>query len=55
MIFFQVEDSIYGEHFPLAVRLHLAAWIEEKFSPSLPFNIDDPNHQVKQLGSSYAS
>ena len=50
LIFFQVEDSIYGEHFPLAVRLHLAAWIEEKFSPSLPFNIDDPTHQKMAVG-----
>ncbi len=23
--------------FPLEVRLHLSAWIEEKFSPSVPF------------------
>ena len=45
----QVEDVIYGENFPLAVRLHLAAWIEEKFSPLLPFNPDEPNHQVELL------
>jgi hypothetical protein len=49
---FQVEDVIYGDNFPLAVRLHLAAWIEEKFSPLLPFNPEDPNHQVSLTISS---
>jgi hypothetical protein len=40
----QVEDT-YREHFSLEVRLQLALWIEEKFSPTTPFNVEDPAHQ----------
>ncbi len=39
----RVED-VYRAHFPLEVRLHLAAWIEEKFSPVTPFVQEDPDH-----------
>ncbi|XP_059094074.1 signal transducer and activator of transcription 5B-like isoform X2 [Tigriopus californicus] len=35
----------YQEHFPLEVRLNLASWIEEKFAPSIPFNVEDKAHQ----------
>ena len=37
----QVEE-IYRDNFPLEVRLHLASWIEENFSPKVPFNANDP-------------
>ena len=40
----QVEE-IYRDNFPLEVRLHLASWIEENFSPKVPFNASDPAHQ----------
>ena len=40
----QVEE-IYKDNFPLEVRLHLASWIEENFSPKVPFNANDPTHQ----------
>ena len=40
----QVEE-IYRDSFPLEVRLHLASWIEENFSPKVPFNANDPAHQ----------
>lgn len=40
----RVED-VYRDHFPMEVRLHLASWIEEKFSPALPFNVEDPAQQ----------
>lgn len=41
----QVED-IYRKNFPLEVRLHLAAWIEDKCSPTtMPALMpDDPEH-----------
>ncbi len=45
----QVEDT-YREHFSLEVRLQLASWIEEKFSPSVPFNMEDPQHQQRAIG-----
>lgn len=35
----------YRDNFPIEVRLHLAAWIEENFSPQTPFVMEDPNHQ----------
>ena len=38
-------EATYSEHFPLEVRLQLASWIEDKFSPTVPFNADDPAHQ----------
>ncbi len=41
----QVED-VYRDSFPLEVRLHLAAWIEEHCSPNTPFNPQDANHQA---------
>jgi signal transducer and activator of transcription 5B len=40
----QVEDT-YHQHFSLEVRKQLASWIEEKFSPTTPFNVDDLVHQ----------
>ena len=40
----QVKDY-YRTHFPLDVRLHMATWIEEKFSPSAPFNPEDVGDQ----------
>ena len=40
----QVEE-IYRDNFPLEVRLHLASYIEENFSPKTPFNASDPAHQ----------
>lgn len=39
----QVKESY--KDFPLEVRLHLATWIEEKFSPTQTFVMEDPNHQ----------
>ena len=35
-------EEIYRDNFPLEVRLHLASWIEENFSPKVPFNANDP-------------
>ena len=40
----KVEET-YEENFSLEVRLHLSAWIEEKFSPSVPLNMEDPEQQ----------
>ncbi len=36
----------------LQVRLHLSAWIEEKFSPSVPFSADSPG--ARQTASALA-
>jgi hypothetical protein len=44
----KVEDT-YREHFSLEVRLQLAPWIEEKFSPTTAFNVDDPAHQTMAI------
>ena len=44
----QVED-IYHENFPLEVRLHLASWIEEMFSPTIPYVQDDATHQQSAI------
>lgn len=40
----KVEET-YNQSFSFEVRLNLATWIEEKFSPSQPFNPDDPADQ----------
>lgn len=44
----QVED-LYNDNFPLEVRLHLASWIEENFSPNTAFVESDPNHQQSAI------
>ena len=38
-------QDFYKDNFPIEVRLQLASWIEEKFSPHVPFTMEDPNHQ----------
>ena len=40
----QVEET-YTANFPLEVRLHLAAFIEDKFSPNRPLNLDSTEGQ----------
>ena len=41
----QVEETYKTSDFPLEVRLHLAEFIEEKFSPTVAFVAEDPQHQ----------
>ena len=42
----QQVENIYTAHFPLEVRLHLAAWIEDKCSPNKPpLNLDTADGQ----------
>ena len=41
----QVEEVYKASDFPLEARLHLAEFIEEKFSPTVAFIQEDPQHQ----------
>lgn len=39
-------EALYQDNFPLEVRLQLSTWIEERFDPSLPFVLNNPEHQM---------
>ena len=43
-------QDFYKDNFPIEVRLQLASWIEEKFSPTIPFVMDDQTHKNTAAG-----